>query len=718
MQKIFFNCLIFVFSLQPLFVSGQQYVSPAKAVKEEKNKLLMQLNSISGDSDVMYGISRIIESKVDHLSRDISTDGSISLLEKEKALRSLVFFMKELSESITERKMELYDIPGAIDSYETVLKALVHHKPFTEVMKPLSPRRSQLLASAFTQYNGYALLDDITVYKRMATTPEFILRFLEAKPGFRFADSLVTIAAASDPVKIVSYLNDDRPGMQDRIRRSKNQYVQQIVSLSGEKSASELLPLVTQIAKNEITPDEIREMRLDINKYFQLLVNTMVASKESKDPSFIFQKVLRKGIREKSLVFYVNQVNELHSSADATRFASVKDLRAEDLYYIITSAGDELYTSSYLGLYKRLMERMKDSPADSIFQLVQFDNFRTFMRLAANYNVLSNFLSNMPVDNAAIIMKRFISFIETDTGSGLEKAMDIADCFTGLDSAGEMMDHIQTELQSNLRRCKSSNQYFGVRLYTILLQVFRQVKQKDTLSSLWSSLGNYEVLPRNELQDKKGEITELVLFYGDKDGVASFNSFQKLFNDSSKWKVAKNDSWLTARSRTDEPIVIYANLPLDNKQELDQKAQEALVNYLKEQSIEPSVLIHRGHSYHLYNTLKRLTPAVKLAILGSCGGYNSAISIATISPDVQIIGSKKTGSMSINDPIIEVINETLKNKRDLSWPEIWEKLSARFSKDEIRLNLFSEYIPPAKNVGLFVLKLFNLHNRPAELVKQ
>jgi len=115
MKKIFYYCLIFVFSLQPFFVSGQKDPSPAKAVKEEKNKLLLQLNGISGDSDIIYGLSRVIESKVDHLSRDISTDGTISLLEKEKALRSLVFFMKELSESITERKMELYDIPGAID---------------------------------------------------------------------------------------------------------------------------------------------------------------------------------------------------------------------------------------------------------------------------------------------------------------------------------------------------------------------------------------------------------------------------------------------------------------------------------------------------------------------------------------------------------------------------------------------------------------------------
>jgi hypothetical protein len=154
-------------------------------------------------------------------------------------------------------------------------------------------------------------------------------------------------------------------------------------------------------------------------------------------------------------------------------------------------------------------------------------------------------------------------------------------------------------------------------------------------------------------------------------------------------------------------------MPLDTKEEKDIRAQDSLILFLQHESVEPVVLIHRGHSYHLDNTLKRLTPSVRLAILGSCGGSNSAISIATINPDAQIIVSKKTGSKSINDPIIDVINETLLDKKDLSWPEIREKLGVRFKKDEFTLNLFNEYIPPGKNVSLFVLKLFNFYNKPA-----
>jgi hypothetical protein len=317
----------------------------------------------------------------------------------------------------------------------------------------------------------------------------------------------------------------------------------------------------------------------------------------------------------------------------------------------------------------------------------------------------------MSQEKAAGLLRRFISGIESDINDGVEKAMDIADSFTGLDSAIVIREMIHDELRSNLNRCQSNQLFFGIRLYSILMQVFDLVEQKGSFNKLWTTLGNYDRLDRKALQNKNGEIVQLVLFYGDDDGVASFNSFQKIFADTDKWKMSKTRNWLEVRSVSDEPIIIYANMPLDGKEEMDLRAQDSLVDFLKQQSIEPVVLIHRGHSYHVSNTLKRFSPSVKVAILGSCGGSNNAISIANINPDAQIIVSKKTGSKSINDPIIDEITKTLLNKEDLVWATVWESLRNRFSKDEFTSNLFNEYIPPEKNVSLFVLKLFNFYNR-------
>jgi hypothetical protein len=710
MRRLAIYLFSLILLLRPFSTVAQ---SANKLLKEQENRFIRQLNNVSLDSGIVRPISRYADVELNNIHKLINSEWGLLAAEKEKALRSLVYFLQQLGENIAQQKSDIYDVAGSLESYESILKALAFRKSFGNLLIPLGQRRSQLLATAFREYKEHVYLDNIAIFKRMASTPEFIIRFLETKPDFYFADSLLATLAVYDPKKIFNYVNQGRTVLMNNLQNTENIYLRQLVTISNDRNASELLPFIIQLAEYRLTGDTVLQTRTDVVKYFQLLVNTLRESNASKDSTIIFQKLLRRGLKEKSLSFYVDYINEQHGASDAVRFAAVKGLRPEDIYYIITSTGEELYTSSYLGLYKRLMEHFKTQSADSLFQIVQYDNFRTFIRLAANYNVLDDFLSKMQIDKTKEVLSRFIGGIETDPNSGLEKAMDIADSFTGFDSVIAIRDIMKTELQSNLDRCRTAHSYFGVKLYSILLEVFDVVNQKNSANKLWTTLGNYEILKQNTLQNKKNEIIELVLFYGDEDGVASFANFQKMFSDTSKWKTTKNNSWISVRSVSDQPIVIYANRPLDYKEELDLRAQDSLMDFLKLQSEEPTVLVHRGHSYHLEKTLQRLQPSVKLAILGSCGSYNKAISIATINPDVQIIGSKKTGAKSINDPIIQIINETLMSRKDLYWPEIWASLASRFSKDEATLNLFNEYIPPGKNLGLFVLKLYNFYNRAA-----
>lgn len=679
--------------------------------KTEQDSFLRQLKSMSKDTIIISPLARYFETEVNGIYNSISADNALSLANKEKAVRSLVYFMKELRTNMVKEKSAMYDVTDALQAYKKVLPALIKKQPVAPILAPLPARPAQALATAFSQYDDFQLMDDIAVFKRVSNTPQYILDFLNTKPSFRFADSLILIAAAYDPPKMLAYLDYGKNiALRQRIRGSSNKYLQQIVLLSGDKNAPELLPFVIQLADNTITPEEIVEKRTQINQYFQLLVNTLLESSTANRSAAAFLKPLRDGIKEKAIAFYANHINDLHESPDALRFASVKDLRPEDLYYIITSCGDELYTSSYLGLYKRLLENFQGQHADSLFYRVGFDNFPTFMQLAANYNTLIDFLNNMPREEIPGLLKRFMGGIEADANTGLGKAMNVADFFGGLTASTDITALVDQELRSNYNRCKAGREYLGVRLYGILLQVFDLAINRGSNNKLWRTLGNYEILKRDALTGKNGEIDQVVLFYGDADGKMSFNNFLKFYSDTKKWELTKNDNWVSIKSLTDQPMVIYANQPLDEKDELDLMAQDDLFSYLKQNAIEPSILTHRGHSYHLDKTLKRLTPSVKLAILGSCGSYNQAISIASINPDVQIIGSKKTGTKTVNDPVIDIINETLLNKQDLVWSNIWQSLQDRFSKDPKALALFNEYFPPAGNLSLFVLKLFMFYN--------
>ena len=425
---------------------------------------------------------------------------------------------------------------------------------------------------------------------------------------------------------------------------------------------------------------------------------------QGDDPAF--QTALLNALSEKSIDFYVRKINDLHSSPDAVRFQSVQSLRPQDLYYIIVSADEEMYTSTYLGLYKRLLSHFKDQSADSILNLVHHDKFRKFMSIAATYSTLSDFLHHMPSEKSRELIHLFISDIENnDEDEAIANATDIADAFITLSKDSVFNARVRKELENGLKTSQKNNLYQSTRLYSILQQVYELVNnnQSGNLSD------NYKSLSFPSLKNK-GVISELVLFYGDEDGKSSYNSFLNIFKDKSRWDVSTNDSWVTISSLQGESIKIYANFPLNTEDEKDLAAQESLAKYLEKESIQPSILIHRGHSYHLPNTLKYLNPSVKLAILGSCGGYKNMKKIMELNPDVHIIASKQVGSMAVNDPLLYHLNNDLAEGKNMDWVVFWEELNEAFKNEPNALKLFEEYIPPYKNVSSYVIKLYKYHD--------
>lgn len=701
---VFFTIFILLISGENFTVHGQTSANREYIPAAETSNLLRTIQLMAPDTSARFPVIRNFQAQLNTADNFIQRKKSLKAIEKEKAKRSLVYFIHELNNYLARKKINLYELDEAFDSYQLVLAAILEHRPLLQVMSPMSTISTQLIASSFTQYKEFSLLDDIATYKRVSSSPEFILQFLENKPAFRFADSLLLDAVIYDPVNIVYYLRKDKSVLQQRIRNAGNNYIRQVASLSENKNAAELALFTPQLVEGKLQADEIIKARAEPVRYFQLMVNSVLGTNSSAATNF--RGTLQNGIREKALAFFVNEINELHSSPDAVRFASVNGLRPQDLYFIITTCGDELYTSSYLGLYKRLMSHFNGPAADSLFELVEWKNFRVFMRMAANYNVLEDFLKRLGNDKLREVLDLFIANIETDQRTALEKAMDIADSFSALSGAPQTLDLIQEEIRYNHLRCVSRRNFMGMRLYSILDKMLMLSRQKNGLEKLWAVLGDYETLKQSSLKDKNGNITEVVLFYGDEDGVASFNNFLRGYTDKSKWQVTRNAEWVKIQSVSGTNLSIYANLPLDVQTKADINAQDNLFNYLRSNEIEPSIMVHRGHSYHLDKTLKRLTPTVKLSILGSCGGYNKSISIASINPDIQVIGSKKTGSKSINDPMLDLINETLSGGKDLLWPEIWTSLALRFKKDATMSTTFSEYFPPSHNLGLFVLKLY------------
>src|SRR4030095_11508137 len=475
-----------------VFVFSQNSASDVKAAQQMVNaeqKMFRDfLTAAPLNASVKKDLQKFAVNDVNSIQTNLQFLVTAPKEKRVKGIRSLSFFMKELKQGLQEKKIDEFIAPSVTKKYKQTLNNLLDRKNET-VEKGLSSsnwRICQLLANSFWEFDEKKQMGDISAYKRVVETPEYIFSFLERTPGFYYTDSLISFLAENYPEKLVSYLQKNNNAVTKNIRSQKNIYVQQLAGLSSSSLASELAPFAKQIADSELLVDDILAKRKKVNEYFQLLVNTVMANnqKEEEHNEVSFQPALENALAKKSLDFYVKKLNDLHSSPDAVRFQSVQGLRPQDLYYIIVSAGEEMYTSTYLGLYKRLLGKFKDQSADSVLDVVHNDKFRKFMRIAATYNTLNDFLHHTTVERSKTLVHLFISDIENDNeDEAVSNASDIADAFITLSKDSVLNGYVKEELETALKKRRQANQYQSTRLYSILLKVY-EIVNNDQPGSL------------------------------------------------------------------------------------------------------------------------------------------------------------------------------------------------------------------------------------------
>ena len=54
-----------------------------------------------------------------------------------------------------------------------------------------------------------------------------------------------------------------------------------------------------------------------------------------------------------------------------------------------------------------------------------------------------------------------------------------------------------------------------------------------------------------------------------------------------------------------------------------------------------------------------------------------------------------------------MINKQLLEEKDIKWQELWDSLDKQLQKDKKAYTYFVDYIPPHKNIGLLVSKLYH-----------
>jgi hypothetical protein len=306
-------------------------------------------------------------------------------------------------------------------------------------------------------------------------------------------------------------------------------------------------------------------------------------------------------------------IQEQDKEGISDRFKILNVLTPQELYYLCVVGEEEIYTSSYLGVYKRIFEKMKKPRSDILLQWVNDDFYKKFIKMAASYNELDDFLSRMDTASAEMLMKKFVDNL--DKTNSLEDAVDVADSYASINNAG-LRKLILDQIEMNYKQSEHKQNKRGKIIYQLLFNIFNSDENQPSTSSNVPPIDLPPVynMPISMLQDSAGKIIVQQFFYGDKDGNNVFNAFTATFSNAN-WKVIKKPEWTETYSTKGTPVVIYSNRPLDETKDLDAKAQRDLSDYLDSLNLYPTVTIHRGHSYYVNSTIQQLPPSSKVILL-------------------------------------------------------------------------------------------------------
>lgn len=656
------------------------------------------------DEEVNLQVGYSLYNKIDDIQNKIELDENLEANEKIRFLRGLNEVLSFFEASYKSRELKSDQLPVLVNAYEDAMQLELKKLAITPVISSLEPELGSILLKTFPfQKNpGFAESKEIVLLKTCEKDPDKILPVLRTNPNVSFADSLLKVVAYTHQEDIYTYAQSTNTALGRRIQKIDDPLVKTITKLANIKEGRLFFPFLDNLYKGKVTMEEVSSDMDNIYKYYRLLVNTKIDYAErmrNRDTPMAVQ-ALTQMLKQKAVGEFIDEINGLHDEPDNIRMKKVEPLSPQELYYLCVMGETEIYTSSYLKVYERIFQRMKSPNSDTLLMSVGFDRFKKFIKMAANYNTLDDFLKRMDKGNAEILMRAFADKLERN--NTLEDAVDVADSYASI-SDNNLRKLILDEVQLNIDKQTKAGNKRGHAIYDLLNTIFLSLDSTGgtDLSTRFGIPPIYTV-SNNSLKNKAGKIIVQQFFYGDKDGLTFFNVFRYSYNIPG-WKIVDKKDWIEVSSTKGVPVVIYANKPLDEKEGLDEKAQQNLDAYLADNEITPTIVIHRGHSYHVSSTIEQLFPTSKVIFLGSCGGYQNVNSVLNICPYAHIIASKQVGSGTVNGPMIKGITETLRQGKDLNWPEMWKN----FGKQLKNNNLFEDYVPPYKNLGALFIMAYN-----------
>lgn len=491
------------------------------------------------------------------------------------------------------------------------------------------------------------------------------------------------------PVTAKKYFINNQPIYID-LSKSTNATIIKLLEINEKYRANtKAFVLIDKIMNNKLTVEQAHELGNDSKKYFKNLLE--IRSKENP----IGEVSVDREISYEALE-YVREINLLHEESNEKRFESIKNLSASELYTLMVYGEDEIFTSSFNGVYDELQKKMKAEKITG-FQLLKavgFNKFRMHIKMLSYYGKINSFLSTMTIAERETVLRRFVGGIVNSKNRVVE-AVSVADAISAIDDKAILLIFEEEIYKIN----QLNNLDDDARLiYGLLIELFNpkvQVHKQffDSIAKLYFT-PPIERIETKRLLGQDGKNVQKHFFYDDEDGEISFISFKASFANNSNWIIKEEKQYIKISS-TNSKVKIYANMP-----KFDETAWYYIDKEIADNNEDVEFIIHRGHSYYVEYTVEQIPKSTKLILLGSCGGYNKLTSLLDASDNAQIISTKQIGSMGVNNPLIFKMAEKIRKGEDLVWKEYWNQLKTFFkTTDSLTEERFYDYVPPHQNLG-------------------
>lgn len=497
---------------------------------------------------------------------------------------------------------------------------------------------------------------------------------------------VITNLAKIDPASIKQYLGSNHL-IERSLKSNRDSVVQLIIQLYqmyGVQSKS--YALIDLIWHKKLTFQQAE----NITKNEALFYKTLIDLRKNK--SILASYTVEKEI-ETIAMSRVVEINLRHDDSEPFRFAPINNDNAYEIYTSIVYSAEEVFTSSFLGMYKRLNEKRKEPSGYAFLEQLNFNKFRVFLKQCAGYNKIDDFLLTMNDSQQNALITMFVSGLY-QYGGDLGPAVDVADTYGSLENEKVKAIFVKT-IKRELRKCIQDQNEHGTKIYGLLFKLTGGDPNEYTSNYVF----NIPALVRVYSSDLfKNDIhIQQHFFFDDEDGETAFNHWLGLY-PVSLYKKEDKGNYVLISSISGKKMLIYANKP-----HTEIEGREDLKKLFEETGRFPDLIVHRGHSYYIENTLENMNHSNKVAILGSCGGYQNISKAMDNAMDVQIVSTKQVGTLVVNSTLIQEITETIRLGKDLVWLDIWKQIGVKLQNNA----QFKDYIPPYKNLGAKFIKAYN-----------